>query len=308
MSYLSNMKMFIASLLILLPLAASAAAKPYTVTIHDPDRDIGYIVGDTIKRSIEVEVTAPYKLARGSIPAKGVAYKGIELREVRLTEKASANSTHYQLQLIYQVFTSSQNVKKAELPKLSLKLGNTGKNINVDIPAWRFRISPLAAYGEAYVEQDMSPYRGPMLVEYGYLKPLFGGFLMLTLFSVISLIYINADGAWFPGMGGPFAASSRKISGFPKGQENLRHAIESIHHAFSQTYGENLFPADVDAFLQKHPAFSGIRKEIEAFFELSNSVLYKTGAIESGHSGRPDAMHFLQDFCGLCRNCERGVA
>jgi hypothetical protein len=303
------MRIFISFLLMLGSVVASAAEKPYTLAVHNPGRDIGYIVGDTIKRSIDIEVRAPYLLAPGSIPAKGVTYKGIELREVQLSEKKSSDARHYQLSLMYQVFTSSPNVKKLDLPKVVLQVTNAGKHLNVNVPAWQFRISPLATHNETYVEQDMSPYRGPMLLDAGHLKPLFGGFLALTFISVLGLIYINADAGWFPGMGGPFAASHRRISSLPDNEERTRRAVDSIHLAFNQTYGENLFEADIDTFLQKHPSFSGIRKEIRTFFDLSNAVLYGLKANEAkADESLADSLRFLSDFCKLCRNCERGVA
>lgn len=300
------MKLLAAFILLLLSAVASAASVPYKMQVQNPKRDIGYFVGDIIQRSVELEVKSPYKLAAGSLPIKGLMRKGIELREISLTEKQSSDVIRYRLRLTYQVFAHNDYAKKIELPKEALKLANVGKPITAVIPAWSFRLSPIAAHGEVYIEEDMSPYHGPMLVEFGYLKPLLAGSLGLVLASLFGLIYINGDAAWFPGMGGPFAASYRKIIGLPDNPGSEREAVTSIHHAFTQTFGENLFEQGLEEFIKKHPAFLRIRPEIELFFQISNTILYGTYH-QPSDKDEPSYREILAGFCERCRNCERGV-
>lgn len=298
------MKIVITCAFLLLSMAASAANVPFEMRVLNPKRDIGYFVGDIIQRSVELEVKPPYRLAAGSLPIKSLIRKGIELREVKLTEKKSSDVIRYRLQLTYQVFARDDYAKKIELPKEILKLTNAGKPITAVIPAWPFRLSPIAAHGEVYIEEDMSPYRGPMLVEFGYLKPLLASSLGLVLISLFGLTYINGDAAWFPGMGGPFAASYRKIIGLPDDPGSEREAVASIHHAFSLTFGENLFEQGLNEFIKKHPAFLQIRPEIESFFQISNNILYGVYAKDY----KLKYLAILTEFCERCRHCERGVA
>src|ERR1051325_8079014 len=229
--------------------------------------------------------------------------KGIQFRDIRLRETQSADVVRYRLTLSYQVFTRSNFAQKIALPQETLKLSNAGKAISVTIPAWQFRVSPIATHGEAYIEQDLSPYRGPMLVEFGYLKPLFAASLGLVLISLFGLIYMHGDAAWFPGMGGPFAASYRNISSLPESPQDLQGGVASIHRAFRLTFGETLFPQGLDMFIEKHPAFLCIKPEIDSFFELSNQLLY-------GEADQQQSRHMqeLLEFCARCRDCERGVA
>lgn len=274
---------------------------PYRYKIS---KTIGYMVGDIINRNIELDVAAPYKLAMGSLPVKGVSIKGVELRDIILTEKKSPEGTHYRLQLYYQIFASGKNARKFVLPAENLRITKAEQSLKVTIPAWKYRVSPIAAFGEVYIEQDMSPYRGPMLVDSGYLKPLLAVFLGLVVISIAGLIYINADPAWFPGMGGPFSSSYRLVSNLTESLESNRRAVLSIHQAFNKTYGQNLFEADVQEFLQQHPGFSKIRHEVEAYFNLSNEVLFGANPDRQIAASLP----VLVKFCEACRNCERGVA
>lgn len=289
--------------------STSFAAELYELRIQNPQKQIGYVVGDMFTRTLELDVKAPYKLSAASIPTKGLSQKGIELSTVNVTEKQASETTRYRIQLKYQIFTSGAIVKKMEIAKHPLKIIHAGKSLTITVPAWNFRVSPLAVNGEVYIEQDMSPYRGPMLVESSHTKYLLGIFLGITFLSALGLIYINADLAWFPGMGGPFAMSYRKISSLStnKNAEDIaliQQATTSIHHAFNQTFGENVFATDIEAFLQKHPTFANIRQEISHFFKESNHVLF---AVNANDKTRISITALIQ-FCEQCRHCERSVA
>ena len=282
------------------------AAEQYELLVKNPSKQIGYVMGDVFTRTVELDVKAPYKLSKSSIPTKGLQQKGIELSAVKVTEKQTAKSTHYQLQLKYQLFTSGPNVMKLKIAKHPLLIKHAGKSFKVHIPQWIFRVSPLAINNEVYIEQDMSPYRGPLLVEVTSTKYVLGTFLLLTLVATCGLIYINADNAWFPGMGGPFAMSYRQINGYTGANVDkavLQQATTSIHHAFNQTFGQNVFTTDIERFVQRHPAFANIKHEIAQFFNASNHVLFAVDSEKASVS-----IADLLSFCTKCRHCERKVA
>lgn len=314
------MKKILSKIILTLVLAlfavTSIGASIYELRIQNPKKQAAYVVGDTFTRTFELDLKAPYKLAQSSIPAKASTAKGIELSSVKINEKQSSKVNHYQVELQYQIFTSGATVKKLEIAKYPLKISGAGKSYIITVPAWKFRVSPLATHNETYLEEDMSAYRGPMLVNAGIAKLLLGTFLGITLIAALGLIYINEDRAWFPGMGGPFAMSYRKImslesngaadSNNASGPQNMRliqQATTNIHHAFNQTYGENLFAADIDHFLEKHPSFASIKHEIIHFFKISNLILFKTNLTEINQF----SMTALANFCEQCRHCERGV-
>lgn len=293
--------------------------------IINPKRNVGYVVGDIFKRTLELEVAAPYTLSRTSLPAEGVSQAGMELRKVEVDEQRLSETTRYRIEMTYQVFAHNRTASKIKLPTQILQVTANGTSQKVSVPGWSLRISPLATDGETDIEKDMSPYRAPLLVETGYLKPALGLFLALVLFSVLGLIYINGDKAWFPGMGGPFAASYRRISTIGNSTGDLNKAIISMQNAFNATFEENLFGHDVDRFVQKHPNFMKLRDDIETFFDLSNHVLF---GVQGPPPSKPTLVEFLAQYqasaassdkaihtfeqlvelCRACRDCERGVA
>lgn len=301
-------RILLISLLMLASIQVSAAGVPYSVHVQNPEQDIAYFVGDVIRRTVELDVMAPYELAPGSVPVKGMMRKGIELRDIQLSQRKSHDATHYRLELAYQVFTRADYAKKVELPREVLQLKAGGARVTLAIPAWQFQVSPISAHGETYLEQDMSHYRGPLLVDFGYPKLWMGVFLGMVLAAFGGLVYINGDANWFPGMGGPFAASYRKVASLPDDPASALDAATAIHKAFNQTFGENVFHHNLEQFLHNNSGFQAIRAEISAFFELSNHLLYGVSVNSQQSSDISSLISLLREFCRRCRDCERGIA
>ncbi len=298
------MKLLIACLLMLSSFPASAAEKLYDIRVHNPERSIAYVVGDIIKRAVELDVRHPAELVPSSLPAAGVERNGIELREISISQRASSAATHYRLEFSYQVFTRGDFAKRIELPAETIQIAGSGKPSAITIPAWQFKVSPLANYGETYIEKDMSPYRVPLLVDSSVLKPVLALFIVMMLVAVGGLTYLHGDEAWFPGMGGPFAASYRKISNLPDSADGLLAAATSIHEALNKTLGENVFSQNLDQLFQHKPAFRSLEQEITSFFALSNHLLYDLTVDRQALMRLSD----LQEFCKNCRDCERAIS
>jgi mxaA protein len=301
--YLIKTLLKVASLLWLWGAMPTLAADDprYAVQIHNPDHDVGYIVGDMLTRTIHLNARAPYTLTAAAMPVKGLNRHGIELREVSVTKDAAPDGTSYDVQLTYQVFTSASFAKKVLLPQESLKLTGEGKSVEVLIPSWGFSVSPLSARGEI-VEDDMSPYRGPMLLDKTSRQQMFWGFLVLIAATLPGLLYFNGNRAWLPGMGGPFARSYRKLRRLPDNTTSIQQAVATIHQAFNQTFGANLFHTDVPGFVQKYPRFAPLSGDIEEFFRMSNAALFGIGGAPGSGAATNKT---LRNFCKQCRDCER---
>ena len=64
-------------------------------------------IGDVLERTIEVEVSADYRLPKTSLPIKGENRNGIELRDIAVHTSKSGESVIYTIALSYQVFASA---------------------------------------------------------------------------------------------------------------------------------------------------------------------------------------------------------
>lgn len=296
------MKKLIPFVLLCMAITAFAEESPYRVRLVAPEKTYGYFVGDRIHQALEIDVKEPYTLATGSIPLVGTRMNGMELRDVDMSQHQQGKWTTYKLDFVYQVFTRGDQamVARLPLPRLSVTAGK--KQLAVEVPEWKFEISPLAPRTDNDIGKVERAFRRPLQVESWP-----WGLGLLASFSVmigamIGLIYINADRAWFPGMGGPFARGYRQVSALAEQPASLVDAVTAIHQAFRHTYGENLLPHNLDGFLARHPSFRAIESEIEQFFGSTDFLLY--GVTSSKHGSLAE----LREFCRLCRDCERNVA
>lgn len=274
----------------------------------DPARDVGYTVGDILERTVILEARKPYVLLETSLPIAGNDKKrrgkgsGIEVRDVKVETATGIGKTIYTLHLTYQVFTNNVVAKPAILPAELVKFGGEGKNFEVRIPSWSFRISPLAVYGSVVVERDMSAFRGPLLLDATRHYQMLWGLLGLLGVSALGLLYVLGTTSWLPRMGGPFARACRDLKKLPATAEGLAQGVARLHQAFNTSAGSSVF--DAASFLARKPGFAPVNKELGQFFGLSRTVFFEPDA---PHGIDGDAMAWLRKFCRRCRDCERGL-
>ena len=301
-------------LLFCLPLAADplmqddAAIDPRVkLTVTDPERDVGYVIGDKLTRTIRLEVQKPYQLLDTSLPIVGYEkrWKGqvipIELRELRKETAETGKSTIYTLHLTYQVFTTNLVAKPAALPAEILKFTNKKEVFDFRVPSWSFRVSPLAVYGSVVIERDMSGLRGPLLLNDAAEQKRLKLWLGLLGFSLLGLLYIFGKYAWLPLMGRPFARAYREIKRLPDNDSGIQQAVSRLHQAINSTAGASVFSAD--GLIAAHPGFAGLRSDLEQFFTLSRQVYFDPAAA----SGVTQPAQWLRKFCMACRHYERGL-
>jgi len=295
---------------VLLPAMNDADVK---VTTIEPERDVGYTVGDILQRTIVLDVKKPYSLQETSLPIVGYEHRwkgqptGIELRKIESEKNDMGESTQYVLRLDYQVFTNNVVAKPAALPAEVIKFKGNNKLYQYRIPSWNFRISPIAVFGSVKIEQDMSPFRGPLLLDptpgKKRLKVLIGVFAV----ALLGLLYVFGSHTWLPRMGGPFARAYRdinKLRKLPATDTALKQAVARVHQSLNATAGSSVFGDTLDNFLQKKPAFTPIKADIEHFFGLSRQVFFEPKA---AHQVGDSPFGWLREFCRRCRDCERGL-
>jgi mxaA protein len=295
---------------VLLPAMKDADVK---ITTIEPERDVGYTVGDILQRTIVLDVKKPYSLQETSLPIVGYEHRwkgqptGIELHKIESEKNDLGDSTQYVLRLDYQVFTNNVVAKPALLPAEVIKFKGNDKLYQYRIPSWSFRISPIAVYGSVKIELDMSPFRGPLSLdptpEKKRLKVLIGVFAV----ALLGLLYILGSRAWLPRMGGPFARACRdinKLRKLPAADVALQQAVARVHQSLNATAGSSVFGDTLDSFLQKKPTFAPVKTDIEQFFGLSRQVFFEP---QAAHQVGDSPLNWLRDFCRRCRDCERGL-
>jgi mxaA protein len=283
----------------------------------DPDRNVGFLMGDILSRTITLEVKKPYKLIETTLPIVGYEHRykgqvsGIELRKISHTNQERRDTTTYVIQLAYQVFTTAPVVKPAILPAEIVKFQGPATEeakdglVQYKIPPFYFRVSPMAVFGAVKIEEDMSPLRKPILLQpYPEKQKLVACLIALGL-SLLGLLYILGSRAWLPLMGRPFAQASRQLRTLSaKDPEHLKSALSSLHKAINTTAKYSVFSDNLDAFLLQYPSFKSIEAELNKFFTLSHQVFFDTQSTAS-HDAK--SVVWLKNFCKQCRDCERGL-
>lgn len=314
-----NLYILLFSMASMLPQAALAADEQLlpdvregivSIKTMEPERRIGYTVGDILERTVTLEIRKPYKLIETSLPIVGYERRwkgqviGIELHAIRHQKEEHADSVTHTIHLAYQIFTNNIVAKPAALPAEYLQLINGKEVVKYRIPSWEIAISPLSIYGSVKIEADMSPLRGPLLLDDS--REQLGTKIAATVLtlSLLGLLYIWGRRAWLPFMGRPFGRTYRKLRKLPGDEAGLRQAVSGLHEAINTTAGHSVFGGTLEQFLAGRPAFVPVKADLEQFFAISRHVFFRT----VGEDMPPaDAMKWLQAFCRRCRDCERGL-
>ncbi len=285
-----------------------------SIQIQDPERAVGYTVGDVLTRHMVISIKKPYKLIPESLPIIGYQKRyrgqliGIDLSDIKHSSKEHGDTVIHDLTLSYQVWTNRNVVKNGALPAEYLHIINVeskGKEVvKFRIPSFEFNISPIARFGQIKIEEDMSPYRGPLLLDSAPEKQRLKILLSILALSLLGLIYMLGKHAWLPRMGGPFAKSYRQIRKQASTPQGIQNAVSSMHAALNTTAGYSLFNDNLGEFLAKKPAFNAIKAEMQQFFGLSNQVFFEPSA---QHQAGGDPLQWLTQFSRRCRDCERGL-
>lgn len=284
-----------------------------SITTTDPVKRVGYTIGDIVEREVVLTIKAPYKLIETSLPIVGYEKRyrgqviGIELKNIEHSKKEYADYTTHTIRLAYQVFANSVVAKNRALGPEYLNLINTNDSndlVKYRIPFLNISVSPIAIFGQVKVENNMSPFLGPLLMSNEKEKVRLQLSLGVMIMSLLALIYIIGQRAWLPRMGGYFSKAYRRIKKLPNTDEGLKQAISTIHQAFNQMASMSIFNDNLDEFLQLHPNFTPLRAEIKQFFGLSRQVYFEPNA---QHDVGNNPQSWLLTFSRRCRDCERGL-
>jgi len=285
-----------------------------SIETKDPVKLVGYTVGDIIEREVILTIKAPYKLIDTSLPITGYEkrYKGqlvgIELKSISHVKKESKQKTVHHIKLAYQVFTNNVVAKPASLGPEYLNLINTSNPkelVKYRVPSLSIAVSPIAIFGQVKIENNMSPFLGPLLLSDSKERQALKISLAAIALSLIGLLYILGKHAWLPRMGGAFAKSFRAVRKTPDNAEGLKQAVSALHLALNTTAGMSIFNDNLDAFLHQHPNFHPVKPEIQEFLNLSRHVYFEPSF--KPRSIDHNAHQWLVQFARHCRDCERGL-
>ena len=291
-------------LLALLALASPAPAQVRAVDLYAP-RPFGYLLGDTIRHTVEITLDAPFTLDPASLPQPRAVDYWLDLRRAELRDDGvREGEQRYRLELTYQSFYAALEPKRLEIPGFTLYARDGDRRVPVAVPAWSFLMSPLREIVSTEqgavmtLRPDIAP--RPIQTE-GALRGLIAG--GLAALAGLSLI------AWQMGWGPfgrrrnrPFAHAARQVRAAiapnrhgsdssstrgPVSSDTLasssttlhsssayRQALQALHRAFDATAGQGVFAEDLPAFFAGHAAYRGAESDIRRLFEASRRAFF----------------------------------
>lgn len=283
------------------------------VTIDDPIRDAGYVVGDILNRKVSITIKKPYQLVKESLPIVGYEHRykgkvsGIELVSINATSTENANSETYVLDLNYQVFKTNRVVKPAALHPEVLRIRNTKNKKEVmqyKLPSFKFRISPLSVIGQIKLDQEMYPFTPPLKIDSSKVIANIKVLAVILALALLGLLYILGTRAWLPRMGAPFAKAYRDIKKMPETSDGIKQAVTRMHEALNKSAGVSLFTNNLESFVASKPGFTPAKQEIEQFFGLSHQVFFEdTSKVLVNENPKK----WILQLCRSLRDCERGL-
>ena len=275
----------------------SAAADVRSVFVKEP-RSMGYFLGDTLTRMVEIETGPDDEILSAALPRPGLLNNWLELRDVALSTEPRGDGRVHKLSLTYQTFYTPLDTRRLAIPSTEISVRTADGTESAKIPAFSFIMSPLREVlpqkfndEDGYLLQDSEPDRRRS----GALRT---AALGAAGVAALFLILLARDLAWWPfhrRPARPFSRAAREVDRV-LGSENgvgYRGALLALHRAFDSAAGRRVLASDLDGFLITHPEHGPNRAEVERFFAASRTVFFGDAEREGKTSLPPAELRAL---------------
>ncbi|MGH8751258.1 MAG: hypothetical protein ACREUV_06100 [Burkholderiales bacterium] len=285
----------------LLAARAACADPAFTNFAVSNPRPFGYVIGDTLERTLSFEVAKPYALENEKLPKTGRTNTWLELRSLTVNKKNYSRSTYYELSAVYQLTNSPEEIKTLALPPITLHFAGENKTIQQKAPEFLFSAAPITP-AEILTREGLDvlrPDKAPAPVAYFAHAVALAFFLAAALSAVLIAAYLHFGLPWQRAR--PFARAYRevrKLTRKARGEAQLRAAFRQVHRAFDETAGKALFAEQLGAFFSAHPRFGALQNATQNFFALSQREFF-------GNESGARELDWLLTFCRDWRNQER---
>ena len=281
-----------------------------SVEVNDPKQKVGYTVGDLIDRNIKITILKPFSLIEESLPIVGYEKRyrgellGMSLVKSYFTKEETKEESIYEINLTYQIFTNKRFAKPVAITADYYRLIDPEKPDDIfklRVPSFTFAVSPIAIFGAVKVENDMSDYRGPFLIDKTVEQKIQIFSLIIFIMSLLILSYIYSRYTWWPSKNKIFSQIYRKYKKTNASKANLEEFLKSLHHGLDTSLGKTVFLDNLELLYKENASFRNIEDEINDFFRLSRLIFFG----RASKINQSNAYNWLKVFSLHCRLCER---
>lgn len=243
-------------------MAAEASAPIASET--SVDRDYGYYIGDLVKVSYKLVLPPHHFLNHTSLPKEhGSLNNQIDVKKVTIEKTKDHGYQAYQLNFLYQVFTSSDRADFVEIPQIRFSYGpnDNPSGREAVFPPLRIVISPLAPEGASF--KPAIPWAKRSLFP-GILWWAGGALLLINSLLLFVLIRKRLSTP------SPFTQALRKLSK----EKDTSAALVLFRSALNETAGKAIFANNLDQLFRAFPRGAPYHDEIRELILLSDEVSF----------------------------------
>ncbi|CBE67234.1 MAG: hypothetical protein F9K13_00320 [Candidatus Methylomirabilis oxygeniifera] len=275
----------------------------------DTFHPFGIMIGDIVTHTARIEVRQPFQLQRSSLPIKGPLARWLDLRDLTVHEQRTGADILYSLSVSYQVFRGVMEVRPLAIPPIPLRFQAGNETITFSIPEWRFTASPILPILLGRTDRGIRPLpeRKPEELDLTAYSIRLSALAVGSGLSLLTLAYSLGMASFLPRGRGPFARCLKHLKRLHRTDadpEQYREAFRCLHRALNEANGRVLFIEGLREFTERHPAFKGLRDEIEIFFAHSRQLFFDVHP--QAAAGRYPLSRLIT-LCRLCRDAERGI-
>lgn len=284
------------ALTLLLVIAPAVAAQPIAVNAQSP-RSFGYSIGDRVERVVELELGAPWSLARASLPAPGRQNAWFDLAEISTLETPTPVGRHVTVRFTYQLLNSPTQPMVLLLPRVGLRFEGGPAPVERDVPPAEIFAAPLipaAAIGSTLDAPRAD--RKPEPIPVDALRERMSIYGLGA--AAVLLMMLAARQFALRRHAGPFVRACRELRRLAHAhtKEDPSAAMRIVHRALDETAGHTVFLDNVETlFASAHRA--PLRERTRAFLERSRELFF-------AGTGQPPSVTELREFARAWRALE----
>ena len=284
------------------PSRGAAAASDVQLGVETP-RDYGYVLGDTITHTVNLDLGGSYVLDEGSLPAAGRLDRWLELRPPRVRHRDHG----VEITLVYQLISVPDAARTLVVPRQTLRIAGADRSLPVFVPEWSFTAAPIVPAeqrGDA-ARYNLRPERLPPPMTFASSVWRLATLLAMLAIVLGALAWLYFGVPWRARRALPFTRGLRELRRLRGGgwdEARQREALRIVHHALDVAAGRTLLPSNVDELFRARPPLGQLREPIEALLADSRHVFFGTPG-----DGPATTLASMIDLCRRCRDIERAA-
>lgn len=251
------------------------------VSVKTQAREVGYMIGDVVTQTVEVQTPDGYRLDEHSLPQRRGDGAHIELRRASHEAIAEGDRMLHLIRLDWQVFRAMRDIRPVDLRPLTLQFRHDDKVLTARVAPLQILISPILP---TVLDGDYSQPRADVAPLPQPLQPWWLRLALSAAGLLVAVGYFAWRFDWLPFLSlrvSPFRLAWRNIRGLRKRQKQdpsaPQQAMRVLSRAFDAYAGMAMSSERLPLLFDRHPEFLPCRVNIEAFYAEIRRIFFAGG-------------------------------